>query len=89
MSKFEKVGSFTVKSEIFVISDALSVLNRNNAECIKDVSSKIQNESKEVKFSNGKDGLAIVGHTHLGIGSFSVYERILKNGSKQVLIKFQ
>ncbi len=72
-----------------MISDATSIINKNNVECIRDANYSIKNGSKEVRFLNGNQGLAIIGHTHLGVGSFCVYERILKNGSKQVLIKFE
>ncbi len=88
MAKFEKVAEFGIDSGQFMIIDPCYTLDADHMDIIKKAIDDHENQkTRPMKFQKAHYGLGVVGNSG-GNGSFSVFERTLKNGTKQILINF-
>ena len=90
MSKFQKVAEFGVNSGQLIICDPKFLEKEDLKNLISIWCEKVSKEhkTKSIKFPDKHHGLAAIAETD-GNGSLSVYERVLKTGVKQILIKFE
>ena len=89
MAKFQKVAQFGTDSELVMICDPMYLANEDNVKIInKEINKLTDDKTLPLKFPGGHYGLGVLADSG-GKGSFSVYERTLKTGSKQILIKFE
>lgn len=90
MNKWRKIGEFSVDSGTFMICDPCYMEGAYTRELVEGVEKMIDERKNNIslKFPAGHQGLGVISNTGIGDGIFSVYEKINKDGSKEIRIKF-
>lgn len=89
---WKKIGSFSVDSGTFLISDPCYLQDKKHISKIDKACLEMLEENKSsicARFEMGHEGLAVIANTGIGDGYFDVFERIKKDGSKEIKIIFR